>query len=203
MHAQSRVTASASTRRGEKPLVDRPTVPRHGHPAAVRALRASSLLVACAISLGAVLTTPWASKAGASTRPPTAHVVARLGSLEVIDPFLPDPASPAVAAIYLTVKNTGSRADALVSATSPAAPDVLLMTENAGGSFGSMGMLKELRIPAHGQASLVPGHDHVMLEQPTVRFKVGQSVLVTLRFKRAGTVTIKVPVVPLSRILGQ
>ncbi len=79
----------------------------------------------------------------------------------------------------------------------------MLMTENARGSFGSMGMLRELRIPAHGQASLVPGHDHVMLEQPTVTFKVGQTVLVTLRFKWAGSVTIKVPVVPLSRILSR
>ncbi len=202
MHARIRATASPPTGGGEKPVVDGSSVPRQGRPRAVRGPRASSLLLACVISMGSAVATPWASTAGA-TRPPTAHVVARLGSLEVIDPFLPDPASPAVAAIYLTVKNMGSRADALVSATSPAAPDVLLMTENAGGSFGSMGMLKELRIPAHGQASLVPGHDHVMLEQPTVRFKVGQSVLVTLRFKRGGTVTIKVPVVPLSRILGQ
>lgn len=77
----------------------------------------------------------------------------------------------------------------------------MLMTENAHGSSGSMGMLSELRIPAHGQASLVPGHDHVMLEQPTVTFKVGQTVLVTLRFKWAGSVSIKVPVVPLSWIL--
>ena len=118
-----------------------------------------------------------------------------------MDPFLPDPASTSVAAIYLTVRNTGSKADALVAATSPAAPDVMLMTENAHGSFGSMGMLRELRIPAHDRASLVPGHDHVMLEQPTVMFKVGQTVLVTLRFKWAGSVTIKVPVVPLSWIL--
>ena len=130
-----------------------------------------------------------------------AQVVAHVGHLEVINPFLPDPASPSVAAIYLTVKNTGPKADALVGATSPAAPDVMLMTESPRGTFGSMGMLRELRIPAHGQASLVPGHDHVMLEQPTMTFKVGQTVLVTLRFKWAGSVTISVPVVPLSRIL--
>ena len=34
-----------------------------------------------------------------------------------------------------------------------------------------------------------------MLEQPTVAFKVGQTVLVTLRCKWAGSVTIKVPMV--------
>jgi hypothetical protein len=124
-------------------------------------------------------------------------VVGHVGPLEVVNPFLPDPASPSVAAIYLTVKNTGSKVDSLVSATSPAAPDVMLMTESAHG----MGMLKELRIPAYGQASLVPGHDHVMLELPTVTFKVGETVLVTLRFEWAGSVTVRVPVVPLSWIL--
>ena len=152
------------------------------------------------LSLGLAGLAP-AGASGASQRVASSRVVGRVGSLEVLNPFLPDPASPSVAAIYLTVKNTGSKTDALVAATSPAAPDVLLMTENVHGSFGSMGMLRELRIPAHGQASLVPGHDHVMLEQPTVAFKVGKTVLVTLRFKWAGSVTIKVPVVPLNRIL--
>lgn len=145
--------------------------------------------------------TPPDQSAGASQLVTSSKVAGRVGTLKVVNPFLPDPASPSVAAIYLTVENSGSKSDALVAATSPAAPDVMLMTENALGSSGSMGMLSELRIPAHGQASLVPGHDHVMLEQPTVRFKVGQTVLVTLRFKWAGSVTIKVPVVPLSWIL--
>ena len=167
---------------------------RRAHPAR-HGLLAAALL-------GAALTTAVASSAGAGQQA-QAQVVAHVGHLEIINPFLPDPASPSVAAIYLTVKDTGSKADALVAATSPAAPDVMLMTENPHGSFGSMGMLRELRIPAHGQASLVPGHDHVMLEQPTVTFKVGQTVLVTLRFKWNGSITIKVPVVPLSRILSR
>jgi periplasmic copper chaperone A len=132
-----------------------------------------------------------------------ASAVGRLGHLEVINAFLPDPASPSVAAVYLTVENTGNQADELVSASSPVASTSMLMTENDHGSTGSMSMLRELRIPAHGRASLIPGHDHVMLEQPNVQFKVGQTVLVTLRFEKAGSITIKVPVVPLSRILGK
>jgi periplasmic copper chaperone A len=142
--------------------------------------------------------------AAAAARGPAAastKVAGRAGSLEILNPFLPDPATPSVAAIYLTVKDTGPRADALLGATSPVAPVVLLMTENDHGSFDSMGPLRELRVPAHGQASLVPGRDHVMLEQPSVAFKVGETVPVTLRFERAGTVTISVPVVPLSWIL--
>ncbi len=163
---------------------------------------ATQLLGVGALVFG-IASTALCPEAGASRPAATSQVVGRVGSLEVLNPFLPDPASPSVAAIYLTVKDTGPKADALVAATSPAAPDVMLMTENGHGSFGSMGMLRQLRIPAHGQASLAPGHDHVMLEQPTVTFKVGQTVLVTLRFRWAGSVTVKVPVVPLSWILRQ
>jgi copper(I)-binding protein len=151
------------------------------------------------IPLAAVLAIGFGTTAGAtsSTSP---KIAARVGQLEVIDPFLPSPASPSVAAIYLTVKNTGSRADELISASSPVSSASMLMKENGHGS--SMGMLAALRIPAHGQASLKPGHDHLMLEQPKIRFTVGQSVVVKLRFERSGSVTLKVPVVPLSRIIG-
>jgi copper(I)-binding protein len=148
--------------------------------------------------LGFALVLPFSTISGAAPSA-TSKVAARVGDLEVIDPFLPNPASPSVAAIYLTVKNTGPHPDALISASSPVSADSMLMKENAHGS--SMGMLAELRIPAHGQATLKPGHDHLMLEQPTVKFKVGRMVLVTLRFERSGSVTLKVPVVPLSRII--
>ena len=122
----------------------------------------------------------------------------RIGALTVRDTFLPEPASGSVASIYLTVKNSGSQADSLIGVRSAAANGSMLMTEN---SNGSMGMLSQLRIPAHGQASLVPGKDHVMLEQPRHALRLGQHVQVTLHFKRAGYLTITVPVVPLSRIL--
>jgi copper(I)-binding protein len=137
-----------------------------------------------------------ASYHGASGRPATATGT-RLGALTVVEAFLPQPASPDVAAIYLTVKNSGARADELVSVSSAAAGSSMLMTENAN---GTMGMLRTLRIPAHGSASLVPGRDHVMLEQPRGTLDVGQHVAVSLHFRLAGTLTISVPVVPLSWI---
>jgi copper(I)-binding protein len=152
-----------------------------------------------AVLLGVGLAVLFGATSGA-TQVSSSKIAARVGPLEVINAFLPNPASPSVAAIYLTVKNTGSRPDELVSASSPISAHSMLMKENAHGS--TMGMLAELRIPAHGQASLKPGRDHLMLEQPKMKFKVGRTVLVTLRFERAGSVTLKVPVVPLSRIIG-
>ena len=122
----------------------------------------------------------------------------RIGSLTVVNAFLPQPASPDVAAIYLTVRNSGSRPDSLVGVGSPAALGAMLMTENPN---GTMGMLRALRIPPHGSASLVPGEDHLMLQQPRHALQVGQRVVVTLHFQHAGALTISVPVVPLSRIL--
>ena len=121
-----------------------------------------------------------------------------MGRLTVVDAFLPQPASPSVAAIYLTVKNAGSEPDTLIGVSTPAADSSMLMTENTN---GTMGMLTSLRIPAHGQASLTPGRDHMMLEQPRKTLRLGQHVLVTLHFRHSGTLTISVPVVPLSRIL--
>jgi periplasmic copper chaperone A len=173
----------------------RPPGHRPHHPLGAASLGAVGAVLVLSVAL------PLGAAAGARRPDASAKVAGRIGSLEVLDPFLPDPPTPGVAAIYLTVKDTGSKADALVAATSSVAPDVMLMTENDHGSFDSMGMLRELRIPAHGQASLAPGHDHVMLEQPTVTFTVGETVPVTLRFERAGSVTIDVPVVPLSWIL--
>ena len=137
-----------------------------------------------------------AADAAAQSAPPAPHI----GSLTIRDAFLPQPASSSVASIYLTVKNSGSQADELIGVHTAAAAGSMLMTEDAN---GSMGMLRDLRIPAHGQASLTPGRDHLMLEQPHHSLKLGQHVAVTLRFKRAGSLTISVPVVPLSRILSR
>jgi copper(I)-binding protein len=144
---------------------------------------------------GVTLVLPLAVTSGAA--PASSHVAARVGHLEVIDPFLPDPAHPSVAAIYLTVKNSGARADELLSASSPASADSMLMKENGRGA--AVGMLTELRVPAHGQVSLKPGRDHLMLGRPTMKFEVGRTVLVTLHFEHSGSVTLKVPVVPISR----
>ena len=63
-----------------------------------------------AILSSVALAVPFGATSGA-TQSESSKIAARVGPLEVIDPFLPNPASPTVAAIYLTVKNTGSRPD--------------------------------------------------------------------------------------------
>jgi periplasmic copper chaperone A len=147
----------------------------------------------------AVMTDLSGSAAAARKHSSSGRVQGRIGDLTVLNAFLPQPPSTSVAAIYLTVRNSGSRPDALVAVSSPDADSSMLMTENRN---GTMGILDRLSIPAHGQASLVPGRDHLMLEQPQTTLKLGGHVNVTLRFLRSGSLTIVVPVVPLNRILS-
>jgi copper(I)-binding protein len=123
-----------------------------------------------------------------------------VGDLEVINAFLPMPASPSVAAVYLTVRNSGSSPDVLTEISTPDAQSSMLMTEAGSASTGTMQAQAELAIPGHGQATLTPGHDHAMLQNPTVTLKVGQRVPLTLHFAKAGALTIQIPVVPLTAI---
>jgi periplasmic copper chaperone A len=179
-----------------KTRFDQPRNPERGRTVLRTALMIGAASASVLIGLS--------SSAGASYRGPSSRTAPRtapgnrIGALTVVNAFLPQPPSPAVAAIYLTVKNAGDRPDALVGVSSAAAQTSMLMTENAN---GTMGMLRALEIPAHSQASLVPGRDHLMLEQPRTTLQVGQHVLVTLHFRRAGTLAVSVPVVPLSRIV--
>jgi len=129
------------------------------------------------------------------------RVVARSGAIEVIDAYLPDPASPSVAAVYLTVRNTGSIPDALIGATSNIAATTAMHTEVELGSYEVMAPLSRLLVAPHGEASLIPGHDHVMLEGLNQPLKVGQTVMVTLRFANAGELAVPVRVVPLDGIV--
>lgn len=130
------------------------------------------------------------------------RVAARVGAIEVIDPYIPLPASPSVAAVYLTVRNTGTTADALIGAASAIAASATLHTEITQGSVEVMAPLVRLDLSPHADASLAPGHDHVMLEGIHQVLKVGQSVTVTLRFAHAGQIAVAVPVVPLDSVVN-
>lgn len=120
------------------------------------------------------------------------------GGMQVTGAFLPLPASPSVASAYLVFHNLSGRADTLISARTPVASQTMAMSEGS----TSMKMLGPLTIPPHGRVVFTPGHDHLMLEGLHRALKVGQSVDVRLQFRHAGTVDLKVPVVPLNRILG-
>ena len=102
-----------------RPSSPRPPTPFRSQPTSepgryeggltVRAwISAAFLLATGTLSLGLCATPPDQS-AGASQLVTSSKVAGRVGTLKVVNAFLPDPASPSVAAIYLTVENTGSQ----------------------------------------------------------------------------------------------
>ena len=169
-------------------------LPGNGRLAATGALCALIAVAASACSSS----TPSASTS-ASTPASGPRASASVGHIKITDAYIPQPATPSVAAAYFTVTETGSQPDVLLSATSVPASQAALMQETASGAnAGTMTDLAGgLAIPANGAVALGPGGYHLMLTDPASPLTAGGSVALTLRFKDAGTVTFKVPVTSL------
>lgn len=97
------------------------------------------------------------------------------------------------AAAYLTVSNDGA-ADRLLGASSPAARQVTLHAEVEEHGMQHMRQLESVEVPAHGSVELAPGKMHLMLVDIAAPLKPDTSIPLTLRFEKAGDVTIDVPV---------
>lgn len=98
-------------------------------------------------------------------------------------------------AVYFAVENHGDTADRLLGATGDVADAVELhrsSTDDAG--TAQMDPLDGIDIPAHGEAELAPGGDHIMLIGLHAPLKEGTSFPLTLTFEHAGTVTVDVEV---------
>ncbi len=117
--------------------------------------------------------------------PPAAS--ATLGDLKIDNGFAYEPITDASGAAYFRIHNSGSVADTVLEASSPAAK---------GASFhgSSMSHMEGLEIPAGGEVELKPGATHLMLTDFSPAPKAGDSLSVTLRFARAGSVTLHLPV---------
>ena len=99
-------------------------------------------------------------------------------------------------AAYLTINDSGA-ADALVSASTPAASLATLhrTIESAGDSSGTMVASRSIAIPAHGRATFAPGGDHIMLSGLRASFAVGTKISLTLRFRSGRSITVVLPVI--------
>jgi periplasmic copper chaperone A len=99
--------------------------------------------------------------------------------------------SQVVGAGFMTITNGGKTGDRLLSATSPAARDVQVHTVSMDGGVMRMRQLTAgLPIPAGATVTLRPGSYHIMLIGLKAPLKQGAMVPATLRFQRAGTVSI-------------
>jgi len=141
-------------------------------------------------------------------------------SIKVTEPWAR--ASSAIAsagAAYMTIENSGSAADALIGASSPAAATVEvhetvaiegampsasdamgapspMPAASANTSGGMMGMqpVARLEIPAGGSVELKPGSYHIMLIGLKQDLKPGDTIEITLKFEKAGDVKVSAAV---------
>jgi hypothetical protein len=122
------------------------------------------------------------------------------GSIKVAEPWARASSAMASAgAAYMRIENTGSAADALIGAASPAARTVEVHetvamgpAPDASGDGGMMGMqpVARLEIPAGGTVELKPGSYHIMLIDLSQELKTGDKIEISLTFEKAGTVTV-------------
>nr|WP_245412679.1 copper chaperone PCu(A)C [Falsochrobactrum ovis] len=118
----------------------------------------------------------------------------KAGDIEVVHPWSrATPAGAKVAAGYLAIKNAGSQADRLVSATGEIAGRVEIheMAVDDKGVMTMRPLANGLEIPAGGEAELKPGGFHIMFLDLKQDVKEGETFKGSLTFEKAGTVDVE------------
>jgi len=137
-------------------------------------------------------------------------------SIKVTEPWARASSMVAAAgAAYMKIENTGSEADALIGASSPAAATVEVhetvamesempsasdgmgmespmpsASDDMGGGMMGMRPIARLEIPAGGTVELMPGSYHIMLIDLNQELKPGDKIEITLTFEKAGDVKV-------------
>ena len=106
----------------------------------------------------------------------------------------PTPPVGAMAAAYLTITNSGDKADRLLGASTPAAVSAEINETRFEAGVTKMRPLASLEIPPGQTLRLVPGALHIMLLDIVRPLKVGALYPLTLTFRDAGAVTVEVRV---------
>ena len=117
------------------------------------------------------------------------------GSIRITGPWARATAAGAtVGGAFLTIANTGSSADRLTAASTPAAATTELhQTVNDNGVV-KMTPIPALDLPPGQKVSLAPGGYHLMLMGLKGQLKEGDSFPLTLTFEKAGKVDVTVKV---------
>ncbi len=97
-------------------------------------------------------------------------------------------------AVYFVIVNDGGEMDTLVGAASDVAASAEVHETKIENDIAQMVPITHVDIPAHGRIEFKPLSYHMMLVGLTQDLKEGESIKVTLFFKKSGTITLDVPV---------
>jgi periplasmic copper chaperone A len=95
-------------------------------------------------------------------------------------------------AAYMTLMNTGTVADKLISISTPAARKAEVHTHVMDDGMMKMRPVGDLEIPPGDSAVMQPGGLHIMLMGLTAPLVEGETYPLTLNFERAGSIELKV-----------
>jgi copper(I)-binding protein len=98
--------------------------------------------------------------------------------------------TPDESAVYVTVRNHGHAAEALLAASSAVASRGELHRTVVQGGTTVMQRQAQLVIPAGGSLEMHPGGVHIMLLGLTQALQPGDTVSVLLTFEHAGTLAV-------------
>ena len=120
----------------------------------------------------------------------------KLGALEIGHPWArATPPTAPTGGGYLSVKNTGTEPDRLVSASSPAAGAVQVHDMKMDGNVMRMRELDgPLEIKPGETVTLAPGGMHLMMMGLKEPLKQGERVPLTLVFEKAGKIDVELAV---------
>lgn len=122
----------------------------------------------------------------------------RVGALSIQHPWSRETAAgQAVGGGFMTIANGGARDDRLLSGSTPVAAEVQLHTMTMDSGVMRMRQVTNgIAIPAKGSVQLKPGGYHIMFMGLKRQLRQGERVPVTLRFQRAGSMTVQFAVQP-------
>ncbi|MEJ2119486.1 MAG: copper chaperone PCu(A)C [Alphaproteobacteria bacterium] len=97
-------------------------------------------------------------------------------------------------AAYVSVRNTGKTTDQLIGVRTSVAKRAELHTHLMDNGIMRMRPLKAIEVTPGAPAVMRPGGDHIMLMGLTHKLKRGERFPITLRFAKAGEITVTVTV---------
>ncbi len=129
------------------------------------------------------------------TGPSFAQEQARLGDLVIERPWArASIGTSRPAAAYVTISNEGTESDTLLAVRTPLSGKAEVHTMSNDNGVMRMGPAGPVEIPAGGEISLAPGGLHIMMLKLQAPLIKGESIEITLEFKRAGEITVTAPI---------
>ncbi len=131
----------------------------------------------------------------ASFAAPVLAAVGLADRISVVDPYVRmAPPGAKVTAAFMVIKNSGDKEAQLVRANTQAANITELHNHINDNGVMRMRQVKEIAVPAKGEAVLKPGGYHVMLIDMKAPLKEGDHVVIKLGFADGSSKEVHAPV---------